>query len=72
MFFSDKRPFFQSATLLQLDPIDLEIYTAFAVDQFKTAEKNIEAEAVVWAYQMFDGVTMYVHKLLHDCYAVCC
>ena len=69
MFFSDKRPFFQSATLLQLDPIDLEIYTAFAVDQFKTAEKNIEAEAVVWAYQMFDGVTMYVHKLLHDCYA---
>ena len=53
MFFSDKRPFFQSATLLQLDPIDLEIYTAFAVDQFKTAEKNIEAEAVVWAYDCY-------------------
>ena len=69
MFFSDKRPFFQSATLLQLDSIDLQIYTAFAVKQFLLAEKSIEPEAVAWAYQTFDGTTMYVHKLLHDCYA---
>lgn len=69
MFFSDKRPFFQSATLLQLDSIDLQIYTAFAVKQFLLAEKSIEPEAVAWAYETFDGTTMYVHKLLHDCYA---
>ncbi len=69
MFFSDKRPFYQSATLLQLDPIDLNIYTEFAVQQFKASGKNIEAEAITWAYQHFDGVTMYVHKLLHDSYA---
>ena len=69
MFFSDKRPFFQSATLLQLEPIDLDVYTDFAVSQFKAAEKRIEPEAVTWAYQTYHGVTMYVHKLLHDCYA---
>ena len=69
MFFSDKRPFFQSATLLQLEPIDLSVYTDFAVSQFKAAEKCIEPEAVTWAYQTYNGVTMYVHKLLHDCYA---
>jgi hypothetical protein len=69
MFFSDKRPFFQSATLLQLEPIDLNVYTDFAVSQFKAAEKCIEPEAVTWAYQTYNGVTMYVHKLLHDCYA---
>ena len=46
MFFSNKRPFFQSATLLQLEPIDLTVYTDFAVQQFKTANKNIEPEAI--------------------------
>ena len=69
MFFSDNRPFFQSATLLQLEPIDLDIYTEFAVRQFQTAGKDIEAEAIEWAYKSYDGVTMYVHKLLHDTYA---
>ena len=69
MFFSDKRPFFQSATLLQLEPIDLDVYTEFAVRQFHAAGKNIEPEAVEWAYKTYDGVTMYVHKLLHDTYA---
>ena len=69
MFFSDKRPFSQSATLLQLEPIDLDIYTEFAVRQFQTAGKDIEAEAIEWAYKSYDGVTMYVHKLLHDTYA---
>ena len=69
MFFSDKRPFFQSATLLQLDPIELNIYTDFAVQQFRTAGKDIEPEAIEWAYNIFDGVTMYIHKLLHDTFA---
>ena len=66
MFFSDKRPFFQSATLLQLEPIDLTVYTNFAVQQFVAANKSIEPEAIEWAYNTFDGVTMYIHKLLHD------
>lgn len=69
MFFSDKRPFFQSATLLQLEPIDLGVYTDFACRQFVSAGKNIEPQAIEWAYKTFDGVTMYVHKLLHDTYA---
>ena len=69
MFFSDKRPFFQSATLLQLEPIDLTVYTNFAVQQFVAANKNIEPEAIEWAYNTFDGVTMYIQKLLHDTFA---
>lgn len=69
MFFSDKRPFFQSATLLQLEPIDLNIYTEFARHHFQEAGKNIEDEAVSWTYRKYDGVTMYVHKLLHDAFA---
>ncbi len=69
MFFSDKRPFFQSASLLQLEPIHLEAYTEFAIRHFEIAGKRIEPEAVEWAYQKYDGITMYVHRLLHDAFA---
>jgi AAA+ ATPase superfamily predicted ATPase len=69
MFFSDKRPFYQSATLLPLEQINLTVYTEFAAQLFRAGGKNIEPEAIKWAYESFDGVTMYVHKLLHDTYA---
>ena len=69
MFFTDKRPFYQSATLLELEPIDLNVYTAFARQLFQDADKDLEPEAFEWAYKTFDGVTMYTHKLLHDTYA---
>ena len=69
MFFSDKRPFFQSSALLQLEPIDLSVYTEFAVRHFQEAGKNIEQEAVGWVYGKYDGITMYVHKLLHDAFS---
>lgn len=69
MFFSDKRPFFQSATLLPLEPIQLAVYTDFAVGKFRQAGKDIEQEAIAWAYQKYEGITMYIHKLLHDAFA---
>lgn len=69
MFFSDKRPFYQSATLLQLEPIDLSVYTDFVVRHFGMAGKDISKEAIEWAYQKYDGITMYTHKLFHDAYA---
>lgn len=69
MFFSDKRPFYQSATLLQLEPIDLSVYTDFVVHHFSKASKTINKDAIEWAYRKYDGITMYTHKLFHDAYA---
>ena len=69
MFFSDKRPFFQSATLLQLDPIALDAYTEFTVRMFRESGKSISEDAIAWAYQKYEGITMYTHKLFHDAYA---
>ena len=69
MFFSDKRPFFQSATLLQLEPIDLNIYTDFVCHHFLNAGKNIEKEAIEWVYEKYEGITMYTQKLFHDAFA---
>ena len=69
MFFSDKRPFFQSATLLQLEPIALPVYKEFVVQHFRNADKDIDEAAIEWAYQQYDGITMYTHKLFHDAFA---
>ena len=69
MFFSDKRPFFQSATLLQLEPIALPVYSDFVKFHFQKAGKDIDETAIEWAYQQYDGITMYTHKLFHDAYA---
>lgn len=69
MFFSDKRPFFQSAGLLQLEPIALPVYKDFTAHHFNIAGKKIDEAAIEWAYQQYDGITMYIHKLLHDAYA---
>jgi len=69
MFFSDKRPFFQSATLLQLEPIALPVYRDFVNYHFQEAGKRIDDAAIEWVYQLFDGITMYMHKLFHDAFA---
>lgn len=69
MFFSDKRPFFQSATLLELAPIDQDVYVQFACRHFQKGGKSICQEAVDWVYRQYSGVTMYVHRILHDAYA---
>ena len=69
MFFSDKRPFFQSATLLQLEPISLPVYKDFVVHHFHNAGKDIDETAIEWVYKQYDGITMYTHKLFHDAYA---
>jgi len=70
MFFSSKRPFYQSATSLELNQIDRNIYADFAQEHFSDANKKIKAEAVYFAYDTFRGVTMYVHRALHDAFSM--
>lgn len=70
MFFSSKHPFYQSATSLELGPIDRDIYLNFSQKQFSAAGKSIDARAVYFAYDTFRGVTMYVHRVMHDAFSV--
>lgn len=60
MFLSSRRPFFQSAKLMQLEAIELPIYTSFAIGHFKDANKDILPEAIEKAYTTFHGVTLYI------------
>ena len=69
MFFSAKRPFYQSAKAIRLDAINRDTYRAFATDHFRQAGKNLAADAFDLLYDTFWGVTFYVQRILKDAYA---
>lgn len=69
MFFSYKRPFYQSAKAIQLEPIDREVYLNFATRLFQESNKNIDPNAFYHAYDTFWGVTFYVQRIMKDAFA---
>lgn len=69
MFFSSKRPFFQSAKSLRLDPIAYDIYLDFATRHFQEAGKDLAPEAFAHVYEVFMGVTFYVQRIMKDAFA---
>ena len=68
MFFSPKRPFFQSAKPLRLEAIERDTYLAFASRLFEQAGKRIDARAFCHAYDTFWGVTFYVQRIMKDAF----
>ena len=68
MFFSAKRPFYQSAKPLRLEAINQDVYFDFAQSHFQQAEKDISKEAFTYVYETFWGVTLYVQRLMKDAY----
>lgn len=69
MFFSSKRPFYQSAKSIRLEPIDKDIYMDFAIKNFKESGKKIDKEAFSHIYDTFQGVTLYIQRILKDAFA---
>lgn len=68
MFLSNKRPFYQSASLIQLNAIPKETYLKFVKKHFTDGQKDIEKEAVLNVYNTFEGVTYYMQRIMHDCF----
>lgn len=68
MFFSAKRPFYQSAKPLRLEAIDEDVYFNFTVSHFQKAGKMITREAFDLVYKTFWGVTLYVQRLMKDAF----
>ena len=69
MFFSSKRPFFQSAKALRLEPIEKDIYLDFATHHFQEAGKTLDPDAFCHVYDTFWGVTFYVQRIMKDAFA---
>ena len=68
MFLSNKRPFYQSASLIQLNAIPKETYLKFVKKHFTDGQKDIDKEAVLNVYNTFEGVTYYMQRIMHDCF----
>lgn len=62
MFSESARPFFNSASMMILDPIALTEYTRFASELFASNGKRLNTEAVEHVYKIFDGNTFYLQK----------
>lgn len=70
MFLSSRRPFFQSAKLIQLEAIELPIYQEFVIKHFKENGKEILPVAIEETYRTFRGVTLYLQRIMKDAYTL--
>ena len=70
IFVSPSRPFYQSTSLMSLNPIDVEHYVTFARRLFQEYQKDITSEAVREAYQRYEGITWYVQTILNALFSL--
>lgn len=68
IFFSASRPFYQSASFLNLGPIAEEPYRRFVQRHFKQAGKRISDEIIARIYGLFEGHTWYMQTLFNRLY----
>lgn len=68
IFFSASRPFYQSASFLNLAPIDEESYRKFVHRHFENAGKSISDEVITRIYELFEGHTWYMQTLFNRLY----
>ena len=68
MFASESRPFYNSSSIMGLEPINKEAYFDFANHHLSKINKSIFHEAFDWIYQSFDGITWYIQYILNMLY----
>lgn len=69
MFVSSKRPFYNSAEIMHLGPIEEDIYVDFAQKLFADYEKTLEDAPVRMAFRLFDGNTFYMQRTMNGAFA---
>ena len=65
MFTSPSRPFYQAVTIINLQPLDLAVYTDFCVAKFEESGKHLDGEVVALLYERFEAVTSYMHRVMN-------
>ena len=69
MFTSPSRPFYQSVTIMNLKPLEIDKYTAFTKEKFEEGGKHFDPTVLEDLYNRFDGVTSYIHRILNILYS---
>lgn len=69
MFYSAKRPFYQSTQILSLQPIAKNEYFTFANHFFSKQGTSLSNELFNEIYDLFDGHTWYIQMVLNRLYS---
>jgi hypothetical protein len=65
---SPKHPFFNSSQIMTIKEIDVEKYGTFANNFFKKQGREMSQDVFTYLYNMVDGQTWYVQKILNRLY----
>lgn len=69
LFNNPSEPFYMSCSPLYLDAIDYDKYLAFSKKHFEEAGKRLTDECFKGIYDLFEGHTWYVQRLMNELYA---
>lgn len=65
MFITPSRPFYQSVTIINLQPISLDKYKLFCSEKFTEANKVLSDDVVDVIYTRFKQTTSYMQKVMN-------
>lgn len=65
MFNLPSRPFYASTISMSLNPINVENYIDFAINNFELYDKQVDRNVVRYIYDLFDGNTYCLQKVLN-------
>lgn len=69
MFLDHARPFYQSATMMSLEPIIEEHYAAFVTSHFRANGLEVTPDAIAMVYSTFQGNTYYMQKTFREAFS---
>ena len=69
MFLTAARPFYYSAELMELGPIEKSVYISFIVRNFEENKRKIDQETAEKVYDLFDGHTFYIQKTFNEAFS---
>lgn len=70
MFISSARPFYNSADILELGPINPDVYAAFAARQFASGGITTNVDAIHALYNLLRGNTYAMQRTLNEAFAL--
>jgi AAA+ ATPase superfamily predicted ATPase len=68
MFGSPKRPFYQSTSMMSLEPLHEDAYYDFAARFFQEKKGSLSEQVFHQLYEQFDGYTWYMQSVLNRLY----
>ena len=69
MFDNRSRPFYKSADNMYLNAIPCEKYVKFICEKFSDKGRKIEPETAKKVYDMFEGHTYYIQKIMNEAFS---